>query len=207
MTDKLDDIKKDSGEYRKTFVDTIKEHIPNPAEMITDEIIRIFIQWYNRRILIFSSLIMIIIPIYMISIGIRFFYSCPKSFYLPLHMIICGITSLIAAILLISIFIIWKRAIKLTSKITCYTAQCTTIILSFFDIIIILICFLGLIILTVVLIRISNTVELITRTSDFCHPVIYYSSYVLLFLVYTILSIIMIILFITFHTYQQTQLL
>ncbi|CAF1152941.1 unnamed protein product [Adineta steineri] len=190
----------------KTLVDTIKEHIPNPAEMIIDEIIHMFIQWYNRRILIFSSLIMITIPLYMISIGIIYFHSCPKSFYIPLHMIICGITSLIAAILLLIISIIWKRAIKYTSKITFHTAQLTTIILSFFEIIINLICLSCLILLTIIVINISNTVELINQVSlSFCHPIIYYSSYTLLFFIYTILSIIMIILFLIFHQYHITQ--
>ncbi|CAF1150748.1 unnamed protein product [Adineta steineri] len=190
----------------KTLVDTIKEHIPNPAEMIIDEIIHMFIQWYNRRILIFSSLIMITIPLYMISIGIIYFHSCPKSFYIPLHMIICGITSLIAAILLLIISIIWKRAIKYTSKITFHTAQLTTIILSFFEIIINLICLSCLILLTIIVINISNSVELINQVSlSFCHPIIYYSSYTLLFFIYTILSIIMIILFLIFHQYHITQ--
>ncbi|CAF1270228.1 unnamed protein product [Adineta steineri] len=190
----------------KTLVDTIKEHIPNPAEMIIDEIIHMFIQWYNRRILIFSSLIMITIPLYMISIGIIYFHSCPKSFYIPLHMIICGITSLIAAILLLIISIIWKRAIKYTSKITFHTAQLTTIILSFFEIIINLICLSCLILLTIIVINISNTVELINQVSlSFCHPIIYYSSYTLLFFIYSILSIIMIILFLIFHQYHITQ--
>ncbi|CAF3589935.1 unnamed protein product [Adineta steineri] len=190
----------------KTLVDTIKEHIPNPAEMIIDEIIHMFIQWYNRRILIFSSLIMITIPLYMISIGIIYFHSCPKSFYIPLHMIICGITSLIAAILLLIISIIWKRAIKYTSKITFHTAQLTTIILSFFEIIINLICLSCLILLTIIVLNISNTVELINQVSlSFCHPIIYYSSYTLLFFIYSILSIIMIILFLIFHQYHITQ--
>ncbi|CAF1191962.1 unnamed protein product [Adineta steineri] len=190
----------------KTLVDTIKEHIPNPAEMIIDEIIHMFIQWYNRRILIFSSLIMITIPLYMISIGIIYFHSCPKSFYIPLHMIICGITSLIAAILLLIISIIWKRAIKYTSKITFHTAQLTTIILSFFEIIINMICLSCLILLTIIVLNISNSVELINQVSlSFCHPIIYYSSYTLLFFIYTILSIIMIILFLIFHQYHITQ--
>jgi hypothetical protein len=196
---------KDSTEHRKTLVDTIKEHLPNPAEMIIDQIIHMFMKWYNRRILILSSLIMISILIYMISVGVIFFHSCPKSFYIPLHMIICGIASLIAAILLISISIIWKRAIKLTSKITFHIAQTTTIILSFIEIIIICICFIGLIILTIILITISDSVELTNRTSNFCHGILYYSSYTLLFFVYTILSIIMVILFIIFHAYQKTQ--
>jgi hypothetical protein len=195
----------DSTEHRKTLVDAIKEHLPNPAEMIIDQIIHMFIQWYNRRILIISSLFMIGIPIYMISIGVIFSHSCPKSSYIPSHMIICGIASLIAAILLISISLKWKRSIKLTSKITFHLAQSTSIILSVFEIIIILICLIGLIILTIVLVRISDTVQLINRTPDFCHPIIYYSSYTLLFLVYTLLSVIMIVLFIIFHAYQKTQ--
>jgi len=203
MTEKFndDDTKKDSIEHRKTLGETLKEHLPNPIEMIIDQIIHMLIEWYNRRILILSSLIMIGLPIYMISIGIIFFHSCPKSFYLPLHMIICGMTSLIAAILLLSISIIWKRTIK----ITCHTAECTTIILSFFEIIFLIICLIGLIILTIILVRISNTVEFINGTSDYCHPIVYYSSYILLFLLYTILSIIMIIFFLIFHAYQKTQ--
>ena len=196
---------KDSTEHRKTLVDTIKEHLPNPAEMIIDQIIHMFIKWYNRRILILSSSIMIGTLIYMISIGVIFFHSCPKSFYIPLHMIICGIASLIGAILLISISIIWKRAIKLTSKITFHIAQTTAIILSIIEILIILICFIGLVILTITLIKMSNSVDLTNRTSNFCHGILYFSSYTLLFLIYTILSIIMIILLIIFHAYQKTQ--
>lgn len=185
------------GEHRKTLVETIKDYLPNPVEMIIDQII----QWYNRRILIFSSLMMIVIPIYMISIGIIFFHSCPKSFYLPLHMIICGITSLIAAILLLSIAIIWKKAIKLTSNLTGNKEKYMIRIFSIFEIIFICIDLIGLIILTIVLVSISNT----NSTSGYCHPILYYSSYILLFLIYSLLSIIMIIFFLIFYAYQRTK--
>jgi hypothetical protein len=203
MIDKPDDnnTKKD----HKTLVETIKENLPNPTDIIIDQTIDMFIQWYNRRILILSSIIMIGIPIYMIIIGVSFFHSCPKSFYLPLHMIICGSASLIAAILLFIILIIWKKAMKLTSKITCHTDECITLILSIFEIIFLLICLIGLIILTIILVNISNTVELINQTFNYCHPIIYYSSYSLLFIFYIILSIIMIIFFFIFHAYQKTQ--
>jgi len=37
MTNKLEDRKIDLAKYRTTFVETIKERILNPAEMITDQ--------------------------------------------------------------------------------------------------------------------------------------------------------------------------
>jgi len=199
MIDKPDD--NNTKTDHKTLVETIKENLPNPTDIIIDQTIYMFIQWYNRRILILSSVIMIGIPIYMIIIGVNFFHSCPKSFYLPLHMIICGTVSLIAAILLFIILIVWKKAMKLT----CHTDECITLILSIFEIIFLLICSIGLIILTIILVKISNTVELINQTFNYCHPIIYYSSYILLFSFYIILSIIMIIFFFIFHAYQKTQ--
>lgn len=201
MTEKFDETK----EHRKTLVDTIKEHLSSPTEMIIDQTIHMFTQWYDRRILILSSLIMILIPIYMITIGSYFIHSCPKSIYLPLHMIICGIASLIAAILILIIAILWKKSIKKPSKIAFDIAEYTTKILSSIEIILLLICLIGLIILTIILIKISNTVELFPGTSHYCHSIIYYSSCILLFIFYSILSIIMIIFFLIFHAYQKTQ--
>jgi hypothetical protein len=198
-----DNTKNDStSEHRKTLVEMVKEDLPNPTEILIDQIIQMFIQWYNRRILILSSLIMILIPIYMISIGMIFLHSCPQSDYLPLHMIICGITSFISAVLLISISMIWKRIMKLTSNIKCYRAEWTIII---FEIIFISICLIGLIILTIVLVKISNTVQFVHQTFNYCHPILYYSCYILLFLIYSILSIILIILFRIFYAYQKSQ--
>ncbi|CAF1507825.1 unnamed protein product [Adineta ricciae] len=98
-------MSENSPEQRKSLVETFKERLPNPAEILIDQIIHLFIQWYNRRQLISSSFLMISIPIYMITIGSLFLHSCSKSVYLPLHMIVCGITSLIAAVLLIGIVI------------------------------------------------------------------------------------------------------
>ncbi|UJR30390.1 hypothetical protein I4U23_017925 [Adineta vaga] len=201
----MNETKTDSSDHQKSLVENFKELLPNPAEILIDQIIHLFIQCYNRRILILATFIMITIPIYMIIIGGIFFHSCLKSFFLPLYMIICGITSLIAAIMLISIFIIWKRAIKLTSKLTFHLSQRITIILAIFEVIFLLICLVGSISLTIILIKISSTIQLINQTSDYCHRVIYYSSYVLLFLFHIILSLIMIILFLIFHQYQKTQ--
>lgn len=198
-------MSENNAEQRKTLVETFKEHLPNPAEILIDQIIHLFIQWYNRRRLISSSFLMISIPISMITVGSLFLHSCSKSVYLPLHMIVCGITSLIAAVLLIGIVIVWKRAIKLTSKLTYHLSKSTTTILASFEIIFLLISLCGLVVLTFSLLKISSTVELSKQTSDYCHPIIYYSSYILLFLFYIILSLIMIILFLIFHQYQKTQ--
>lgn len=210
MTEKFDESMKEKSipmsEHRKTLVETLKEHLPDPREVLLDQIIHMFIQWSNRRILILSSILLILLPISMLIIGMLFFHSCPKSFYLPLHMIICGTTSLIAAIAFLIMSIHWKTAIKFTTNFTCHKSNTIIMILSLFEVIFITICLIGLIILTIILIYISRTVEFDRRiTMNYCHPIVYYSSYIFLFLIYTILSTIFIILFLIFHAYQKTQ--
>ena len=191
----------DSSEYRPTLMETFKEHLPNPSEMILD----LFLQWYDRRRLILSSIILLVIPIFMILIGIFFIHSCAKTSYLPLHMIVCGCTSFIAALYFTGAAKFSKQILRCTSKLNSRLSETIRILLSIFEVICFLICFIGLIVLTVVVIRISQTVELIDRTENFCHPIIYYFSYVLLFLFYTILSFILLILLSIFHAYQKGQ--
>lgn len=161
---------------------------------------QMFIQWYNRRILILSSFILLILPLSMISIGFVFFHSCPKSFYLPLHLIICGMTSLIAAICFLIMSIQWKYAIKLTG---CHKSK--LMILSIVELIFMIICLSGAIILSIVLLQMSNTVQFDSLSMNYCHPIIFSFSYILLILLLILLSTIFILLFFIFHAYQKTQ--
>ena len=168
-----DQIKKNAivVEHRKTLIETIKEHLPNPAEIIIDQIIQMFIQWYNR--ILISSLIMIIIPIYMISIGVHFHSFMSK-------IILSSITydylwdSIINSCYSTYLYINYmeeKPEIDIIINLSTNTI---------FEIIFLSICLIGLIILTIVLVKISNT-NSIHQTSDYCHPILYYSSYILRF--------------------------
>ena len=195
-----------TSEPRTTLVETLKEHLPDPRELILDQIIHMFIQWSNRRILILSSCLLLLLPISMLIIGMIFYHSCPRSFYLPLHMIIVGSTSLIAALAFLIMSIHWKNAIKFTTNSTGHKSNAIIVlILSLLELIFITICLIGLVLLTGIVLSISSTVEFDRRTRNYCHPIVYYSSYVLLFLIYMILSTIFIILFFIFHAYQKTQ--
>ena len=193
------------NDHRKSLVETIKEHLPHPTEILIDQILRMFIDWYNRFVLLLFGAMTILIPVYMIGLGVAFFPSCPRSLYLRLHMIVCGSASLVAALLLISVAVLWKRAINGSLHMTCHKATCLKILLSLVDIVVMLVCLVGLILLTAELVRISSTVEFVGRTSNYCHPMLFYSSYGLLFLLYTTFSTIMVILLGIFHAYQKTQ--
>lgn len=116
-------------------------------------------------------------------------------------MLAVGLTSLIAAVILISASVIWKGALRVTFHLSEATAK----ILSALEIVVVSVSGLGVVLLTFALIRISGSVELTNRTANFCHPIIYYSSYTLLFLLYTLLSLIMLVLCLIFHQYQKTQ--
>lgn len=207
MSEKTSDEQKSSSpaEPRKTLVDSIKEHLPNPAEMMLDQVIQMFIQWYNRRILILSLAVMFLIPTYMITIGSLFFHSCQTSVYLPLHMIICGSVAFISATLLVTMILIWKKSIKFTSNMTCHKEESTMIILALIETVFLIISLIGIVLLTITLVNLSKTLDFNKHSSQYCHPILYYSSYAILFLFYNLLSSIMIILFLIFHAYQKTQ--
>jgi hypothetical protein len=149
------------NDHRKSLADTINEHLPNPTEIIIDQIMRMFIEWYNRFVLIVFGAITILIPVYMLGLGVAFFPSCPRSLYLRLHMIVCDSASLVAALLLINVSVLWKKAINGSLHMTCYKAAWLKMLLSLVDIIVMLVCLLGLILLTVELVRISSTVEFV----------------------------------------------
>lgn len=195
------------NESQKTLVETLKNQLVNSNGLLIHQLIQIFIKWYNRQILIFSIIILFCLPISMITIGSLFYNSCQKIFYLPLHMIICGSISFLSTILLLIMSFLWKRSMKLTSDLTCHKSQFALIILSLCEIIFLVISLLGLVLLTIILIRnSSNHIDFHLQTSsNYCHPIVYYSSYVILFLFYTIFSLIMIILLIIFHAYHKTQ--
>lgn len=57
------------SEPRQSVLDSVKEHLPNPTESIIDQIVHIFVQWYNRRVLLLSSIIMLTMPNHMLVIG------------------------------------------------------------------------------------------------------------------------------------------
>ena len=193
------------NDHHQSLVDTIKAHLPNPTEIIIDQIIRMFIGWYNRIVLLVFGAMTILIPIYMIGLGAAFFASCPRSLYLRLHMIVCGSASLVAALLLVSVSALWKRALNGSLHMPCYKATWLRILVSVVDIIVMLVCLIGSILLTTELVRISSTVEFVGHTSNYCHPALFYSSYGLLFLLYATFSTIMVILLGIFHAYQKTR--
>ena len=168
MTEELDHAMK-NDEHRKTFVQTLKEHFPDPIELIIDQIIQMFIQWYNRRILILSSLILLLLPISMMIIGILFFHSCPKSFYLPLHLIICGMTSFIAAIGFLIMSFQWKNAIKLTANFSCHKSKSMIMILSILELIFMIIGLIGSMILPIVLLQICDLYKRISLLITIVH--------------------------------------
>lgn len=195
-----------SKEHRPTLMETLKEKLPNPTEILLDQIIDLFLQWYDRRRILLSSIVLLLIPIYMIVIGILYVHSCPKSFYLPIHLILCGSLALIAAILFISMSILWKKIIHWTSKFSETTNRCLGLIFSIVELIIVLICLASMIALTIILITISKSVTFIgDQNINFCHPTIYYSSAILLILFYVIWILILVILLYIFHAYQKRQ--
>lgn len=195
-----------STEHRPTLIETLKEHLPNPKEILLDQLIELFLQWYNRRRILLSSLFLLLIPTAMIIIGLVNFHSCPKSFYLPLHFIVCGALALIAALLFLTFSICWKKILRWTSKFSERSKRCLAISFSIFESIIALICVGSMIALTIILILISKSVRLtLNDEKNFCHPLIYYSSVILVLLFDAILSLILLILLQIFHAYQKRQ--
>ncbi|CAM2702536.1 unnamed protein product [Rotaria socialis] len=143
-------------------------------------------------------IILSIMPIVAIIIGIHFRNECPINLFLPVCLIVLGVSS-IGLVILFSLFILYivKSSSSIDDENTTRTRKCVFRTIVCILSIIIAICIISILVANSIFLMIRRRIKAYlqfdnsTDTETYCHPVVYYSlaTYTITILVMTVVCI------------------